>query len=249
MPIHDWTRLHPGDWHDFHQGWTIRIRDALNGGGLPSGYMAMAEQVTAGPVPDVVTLRSRRPRSGQSGPGGVAVADAPPSARVIARKEEVNYARRANRLAIRRGRGEVVAVIELVSPGNKSSDYPFQTFVRKSAEIIDQGVNLLVVDLFPPTPRDPFGMHKAVWDQFGEEPFVPPPDKPLTVASYIGGELPVAYVEPVGVGDRLPDMALFLSETRYVPCPLESTYMQAWAVFPAEIKEEIEPPGGAGAAP
>lgn len=240
MPIHDWTRLHPGDWHHFHQRWIQDIAAALNTGGLPPGYNALSEQVSGGPVPDVVTLRSRRRPA--AGPGGVAVADAPPSARLVARKEEKNYARRANRLAIRHGRGQVVAIIELVSPGNKSSEYPFQTFVRKSAEIIDQGVNLLVVDLFPPTPRDPLGMHKAIWDQFGEEPFPFLPDKPLTVASYIGGEVPVAYVESVGVGDRLPDMALFLSESRYVPCPLEATYMQAWAVFPQEIKEELEAP-------
>ena len=61
MPIHDWTRMEPGDFHDFHQGWVIRIRDALNQGPLPPGYMAMAEQVTGGPIPDVVTLQAGRP--------------------------------------------------------------------------------------------------------------------------------------------------------------------------------------------
>ena len=57
MPIHDWTRLEPGDFHDFHQCWVVEIRNALNGGLLPPEYMAMAEQVTGRPIPDVVTLQ------------------------------------------------------------------------------------------------------------------------------------------------------------------------------------------------
>ena len=65
--------------------------NALNGGLLPPGYMAMAEQITGRPIPDVVTLHAR-PSKDDS--GGVAVASAPPSARVIARFERINYARR-----------------------------------------------------------------------------------------------------------------------------------------------------------
>ncbi len=50
MPIHDWTRLEPGDFHDFHQCWVVEIRNALNGGLLPPEYMAMTEQVTGRPI-------------------------------------------------------------------------------------------------------------------------------------------------------------------------------------------------------
>ena len=170
-------------------------------------------------------------------PGGIAVATAPPTARVIARFEKINYAKRADRVVIRHGRGKVVAIIEIVSPGNKDSRNAIRTFVEKAADILNQGVNLLVVDLFPPTPRDPQGIHKAIWDEFGDEPFEAPPGKPLTVASYIGGDLPTAYVESVGVGDPLPSSPIFLSETRYIPAPLEATYMRAWAVFPCCSKK------------
>jgi len=238
MPIHDWTRLEPGDFHDFHQCWVVEIRNALNGGLLPPEYMAMAEQVTGRPIPDVVTLQTRGP---QNGSGGIAVATAPPTARVIAKFDKINYAKRADRVVIRHGRGKVVAVIEIVSPGNKDSRNAIRTFVEKAADILNQGVNLLVVDLFPPTPRDPQGIHKAIWDEFGDEPFEAPPGKPLTVASYLGGDLPTAYVESVGVGDPLPALPIFLSETRYIPAPLEATYMRAWAAFPALLKELIDP--------
>ena len=102
-------------------------------------------------------------------------------------------------------------------------------------------IRKLVVDLFPPTPRDPLGIHKAIWDEFGEEPFEAPPGKSLTVASYVGGDLPTAYVESVGLGDPLPSSPIFLSETRYIPAPLVATYMRAWAAFPALLKEIIDP--------
>jgi hypothetical protein len=239
MPIRDWTRVEAGDFHHFHQCWVVAIGNALNGGLLPPGYMAMAEQVTGRPIPDVVTLHA--PVSKEGPEGGITVATAPPTARLIAKIERVNYAKRADRVVIRYGRGKVVAIIEILSPGNKDSRYALRTFVEKAADIINQGINLLVVDLFPPTPRDPQGIHKAIWDELGDQPFEPPKGKPLTAASYIGGDIPTAYVECVGIGDALPSLPIFLSETRYIPAPLEETYRNAWAVFPAMLKELIEP--------
>jgi hypothetical protein len=241
MPVHDWTRLEAGDFHDFHQGWVVNLANALNGGLLPPQYMAMIEQVTGRPIPDVDAPQAREP---MGEPGGTAVASAPPTARVIARVEKVAYAKRADRVVIRHGRGTVVAVIEIVSPGNKASRHAMRSFVEKAADLLSQGVNLLVVDLFPPTPRDPHGIHKAIWDEFDEVPFDMPDGKPLIVASYLGGDIPTAYVESIGIGDLLLSLPIFLSETRYIPAPLEQTYLDAWAVFPAFLKGLIDPADG-----
>lgn len=239
MPIHDWPRVEAGDIHDFHLCWVVAIANTLNAGLLPSGYMATLERVTGRPILDVVAHPSHEPNEVLE--GGIAVAAAPPSARVIAKLERINYAKRADHVVIRHGRGKVVAIVEILSPGNKSSRATFRSFVEKAADILLQGVNLLVVDLFPPTPRDPKGIHKAIWDELDDEPFEAPPGKPLTVASYLGGDIPTAYVESIGVGDVLPSLPIFLSETRYIPAPLETTYQQAWAVFPAMLKELVEP--------
>ncbi len=46
---------------------------------------------------------------------------APPTARVIARFEKINYAKRADRVVIRHGRRKVVAIIEIVSPGTRTA--------------------------------------------------------------------------------------------------------------------------------
>lgn len=235
MPIHDWTKVKSGTFHNFHLQWIGAITVRLNAGHLPEGYFAMVEQVVGGPSPDVVTLHgddTDRPQSG----GGIAVGAAPPKTRIVERLETVRYAKKANRIAIHHGLGNVVAVIEIVSPGNKDSRRALRAIVKKAAKLIRLGVNLMVVDLFPPTKRDPQGMHKAIWDEFTESQFQLPPDKPLTLASYDANETKTAYVEPVAVGDVLPDMPLFLASEWYVPVPLEETYQTTWNLLPQQLK-------------
>ncbi len=241
MPVHDWSRVDPGIFHHFHQAWTIEIANALNGGGLPDGFFAMAEQIVSGPIPDVVTLKRREPRDKARGPdGGVAVADAPPHARFVTSAEPDLYTQKANRIVIKHRLGQVVAVIEIISPGNKSSQHAVLSLVRKTEELLGAGINLLLVDLFPPSPRDPQGIHKLIWDRLCEQPFELPADKPLTVAAYSAGLPKTAYVEPVAVGDSLPSLPIFLDEDTYVPAPLETTYQTTWFKCPGALKEAVE---------
>lgn len=239
MPIHDWTRVRANRFHHFHQTWTPLIAAALNGGLLPDGYLALAEQIIGGPEPYVVTLMLPV-EPGPESVGGLAVADVPPRVRVKVQADAIQYARKANRVTVRHPDGEVVAVIEIVSPGNKESQHAVRAFARKCVEFLLAGVNLLIVDLFPPSKRDPLGIHKLIWDRLKDEPFELPADKPLTLASYSAGGVITAYVENVGVRDTLPDIPIFLTAERYVPCPLESTYRAAWDVFPKGLKGALE---------
>jgi hypothetical protein len=242
MPIHDWTRVDAGLFHDFHQGWTIALRNALNSGVLPADYFALVDQNISGPIPDVLTLQLSQGKSAPSeGEIGLAVME-PPRTRLMRRSEAALYADKANRITIRHRHGEVVAVVEIVSPGNKGSRADFRAFVEKSYGYIRQGVHLLVIDLFPPGPRDPKGMHQAIWDLIQDEDEGPPPDQPLTLASYESGPVRGAYVEFVAVGDALPEMPLFLKPGYYVPAPLEATYRTTWQVFPAALKGLLESP-------
>ncbi|MFN4259996.1 MAG: DUF4058 family protein [Gemmataceae bacterium] len=243
MPIHDWTRVDAGLFHHFHQAWTINLSNALNTGVLPPEYFALVDQRIQGPIPDVLTLKltpaaTVEPSSG----GGLAVATMPPQTRLIRRSEAEVYAGRANRLTVRHRHGDVVAVIEIISPGNKGSRADFRSFVEKLAELILHGIHLLVIDLFPPGPRDPHGFHRALWENFQDEDFAPPADKPLLLAAYDAGPVRTAYVEAVGVGDVLPDMPLFLRPETYVPAPLEATYQATWDVFPAVLKGLLQRP-------
>jgi hypothetical protein len=245
MPIHDWTRVRSGRFHHFHQSWIVAICDALNTGILPAGYFALAEQ-SVGLIPDVMALEEL-PSNGIHGPrtsgggGRVAIADLLPRTKFVREAEEDIYARKADRIAIRQVEDDrMVAVIEIVSPGNKGSKNALRAFVEKAIELIQGGIHLLVVDVFPPSKRDPYGIHKANWDEIREEDFEP--DKPLTLAAYSAGLVKKAFVEPVAVGDLLPDMPLFLTPNDWVPVPLESTYQKTWNALPAPVKRPLEPP-------
>jgi hypothetical protein len=237
MPVHDWTRVDAGFFHHFHHQWIGSLSDALNAGGLPSDYFALVEQRIQGPIPDVLALELASGAGGPSkGTAGLAVAAAPPQVRLVMRTEAAIYARKANRITVRHRHGDVVAVIEILSPGNKASRAEFRAFVEKSADLIRQGIHFLLIDLFPPGSRDPHGVAKAIWDEFQDEDIELPPDKPLTLAAYDAGPTRVAYVNFVGVGDVLPAMPLFLQPELYVPAPLEETYRTTWQAFPAPLK-------------
>jgi hypothetical protein len=217
----------------------IALRDALNAGRLPDGYFAMAEQIVGRPEADVVALETDSDSGLSSDGGGLATEVRPRTTFVLAAEEE-RYARKASHLAIHHGLGRVVAIIEIVSPGNKNSRHALRSFVDKAAGLIHEGVNLLVVDLFPPGPRDPQGIHPLVWDEISEQPFELPLGKPLTLAAYQSAPTKTAFVEPVGVGDRLPEMPLFLRDDWHVQTPLEETYQAAWDVLPLPIKRLFE---------
>ena len=163
MPIHDWSRVSAGGFHNFHQDWTIEIYRSLNRGILPPGYSAFTDLKVHGLEPDVSAIRTRHPDA----PGGLAVAETPPRARLVARveTEASAYARRANRIVVRHEYGPVVAVVEVVSPGNKDS-LPPSGHSRQRPSSSGPGVNLVVIDLFP-RPRDP-SIHHLIWGETDE---------------------------------------------------------------------------------
>ncbi len=232
MPIHDWSRVSDGAFHDFHLGWIGELRKALNRGGLPEGYYARAEQVLGGLGPDVLALQRPAP-AGPARSGGTAVL-APPRAAFNFRLERAAYTRAQRRVVIRHESGDrIVALIEIVSAGNKSGQHALDTFVNKVAAALSQGIHVLIIDLHPPTARDPNGLHTVIWEKIGGEAFMPPAGLPLTLASYEAGPVVSAHVEPVAVGRAMPDMALYLEEDLGVGVPLERTYMAAWEGMPA----------------
>jgi hypothetical protein len=137
MPVHDWTRVDAGLFHAFRLGWTVALADALNKERLPPDYVALLERRIRGPAPDARKLKTE------------------PEAEI--------YSSKADRLTVRHQQGQVVAVIDVVSRGNKVSEAQFRSFIEMSAALIIQGVHLLLIDLFPPGPHDPHGVHTAIW--------------------------------------------------------------------------------------
>ena len=163
-----------------------------------------------------------------------------PTARFTFRTTDEIYAGRANRIAIKHHLGRTVAVIEILSPGNKDSRAAIRDFVEKSIDLLRAGIHLSIVDLFPPTPRDPLDMHKLIWDEISDKPFAFPAGKDRILASYETGREKSAYVEAFGVGDLLPTMPLFVAQGMHVKVPLEPTYQTAWAACPEAMQEAVE---------
>ena len=255
MPIHDWTRVDAGIFHHFHHRWIAAITDILNQRLLPGEYYALAEQHGAGFEPDVLALKAsgtperddatkpfvaQPPDDAGGYAGGLLVAQ--PLVRVKAETDLEFYRRKQNVVAVRHASGDhLVAIVEMVSKGNKSGRKAFDDFLRKAAEFLSRGVHLLILDLQPATARDPQGIHGAIWDEVAGDEYLRPLDKPLTLAAYEAAAGVRAFVEPVAVGDTPIDMPLFLVPDRYVAVPIEETYRLAFDSVPRRWRTILEP--------
>jgi hypothetical protein len=248
MPVHDWTRVDAGVFHDFHNVWIALLRIAFNSGLLPSGFYAMSEQHAGKYITDVLTLhRPDSTESAQSPPrlisGGLAVAEAPPQVR---RQVFLSPAARTRRktLAIRHvSDHRLVAILEIISSANKDRPEHIEELLNKIEDALVHGIHVLAVDLFPPGKNDPHGLHGALWGRLGDEQEGPPAREPLTPAAYVADNLIKAYREYVAVGSLLPEMPLFLDRETYVKTPLEATYQTAWQSTPEVWREVLEKPG------
>jgi hypothetical protein len=250
MPIHDWTKVQAGIFHDFHHTWITEIKRALNAGLLPPGYYALAEQIAGGRNPDVLALEApTQPKTSNGSPnstdgGGnlIALATAPPQVQFRARTEIDLYAEKSKAVVIRHSSDHrVIAVVEIVSPGNKSCRHELRMFVEKAVEMLFAGIHLLIIDLFPPSRRDPEGIHRVIWDELRESDFTLPAGKPLTLVAYAADERPEAFIEPTAVHRPLVDMPLFLEPGEYIRVPLETTYGAAWEAVPSFWRGVLEP--------
>ena len=250
MPVHDWTRIFDGAFHDFHQAWVFSIKSSLNKGLLPPGYYASMEQVVNGPNADVVTLDRWQPGDGSALPkrnseaGGIAVTDCPPKVKFSYETDRKHYASKADPVVIRHvSEHKIVAVIEVISPGNKNNRRALDSLRRKVNLLLDERVHLLLIDILPPGPVDPDGLPIALSITDPTEVPVVTDAEPYSLLSLHcpdSGELIRGYANTVGRNQPLPEMPLFLSEDYYVNVPLEPTYLRAWDELPEPWREIVE---------
>ena len=246
MPVHDWTRVDAGIFHHFHLEWIGDLAGALNRGLLPPDYYALAEQIAGGIGPDVLSLQrpARDDEIGEGPAGGVVLATTPPRVQLRLRAEPDMYAAKARTIVIRHvSKHRVIAMVEIVSPGNKNSRHGLRAVVEKAVQVLRGGIHLVIVDLFPPGTRGPEGLHKAIGDEFIDSDFELPEKTQRTLVSYIAGPFPEAFIELTTVGATLPEMPLFLTPEIYVPLPLETTYESAWEAVPSFLQDVLTAPG------
>lgn len=245
MPVHDWTRVISGIFHDFRLGWVANLATALNNDGLPDTHYSLLEhpERDAFEQPGTEAETDRVEVISQNSTGTDVEQGQPPFGEDA---DTVTYARRADHIVVRGAADHrVVAYIEVASPGNKHSLPEITRFKEKFWKSLERGCHLLVVDIHPPGNFNPRGLHAELWEERYGAAHGVTAEKPLGLASYRAAWsedifAPTAYFEPAAVGAELPDMPLFLTPERYIYVPLESTYQQAWRGVPKYWREVIE---------
>jgi hypothetical protein len=252
MAIHDWSLTEAGVFHDFHLVWIARLKSTLNEDLLPRPFYALAEPILGEAEPDAIALSARGvPRPPQepgtevrghlrsdSAESAVALAPSPVVVEEIAADP---YSRKARRIVIKDSyqADRVVAVIELVSPGNKTSRARAEQFLRKSLSILDRAIHLVVIDLHPSTQIVPQGFHARISEELGHKNSPAPMDRRLSAVSYQALDTGIlrSYFVPLKVGDSLPEMPVFLEPHEFVRLPLEVTYGEAFRGVPWKFRD------------
>ena len=256
MAIHDWSAVDTGVFHDFHLVWLAELRNLLNEELLPRPYYALAEPVIGEVEPDLITLQasSSPPQHSEADgssagrilredQGETAVALAP--GRVLVHEISPDpYARRSRQIVIRDAwQGDrVVAAIEIVSRGNKTSHARADQLVRKTVAFLEKKIHILLIDIQQPTAIVPLGFHARICEDLGQEAPSSPDDRKLSVVSYQVLETGTlrAHFVPMKVGEALPEMPVFLGPHEFVRLPLERTYAEAFRNVPWKFRELLE---------
>jgi hypothetical protein len=236
MPLRDHFRpplTTIASWEELHGGWPMVIVQQLRKQ-LPPGYVA-APRVHAGALVEIDVAAYERepaPTLGNHGrDGGAPTAVWAPAAPSLAVETELpdddEYEVRI--YDAERGR-TLVAAIEIVSPANKDRPEKRNAFVGKCAALLRNGVAVSVVDLV--TIRQ-FNLYAELMTFLGHPDPTLGPEPPAVYAASCrwlrGSERAVlqSWSHPLIVGQPLPTLPLWLTDSLCVPLDLERSYEQA----------------------
>lgn len=235
MPLLD--HFHPPlyphhHWESFHSNWATRIADGI-APLLPPEFQ-VEEYTHAGPgfEIDVATYEEQTPSPGGAAGPALATRAAPayappvPDGTLPAAFPDTFEVRVFNTTAGL----TLVAVIELVSPGNKDRPAERRAFVAKCASYLAQGVSLIVVDVVTNRRAN---LHNDVMRLMEAAPDL---DFPEDVTLYAVAYRPVrraereeidVWLRRLALGAPLPTLPLRLTGDLFVAVDLEAAYQEA----------------------
>lgn len=231
MPLHDWNEKRV--WQDVHVLWITELYRWLKPR-LPAGFrasMAMVGAMVVAPAPVHPDVSVRQELKSQ--PQQPAESALPLSADLteLTPDEEVALAllEPARAVYVRQGR-DLIAAIELISPGNKDRPDSRRRTTDRFLGYLMNGVHLLFVDVHP-LPRD-FSFADDLDAALGRA--VPPLPTPCAVSYGVGDVAPEAvrlatWRRSLAIGQPLPVLPLPLTRDRGIQVDLEQTYMRATA--------------------
>jgi hypothetical protein len=236
MPLRDHFRPPVSgrvSWEEIHAMWPARMVLDLRAL-LPRGYAA-GPKIHAGSLVeiDVATFENDdapRLRSADEQGGVATVPWAPPQPTVAVETDVPDDDEYEVRVYdAERGR-QLVAAIELVSPGNKDRPEKRNAFVGKCAALLRKGVAVSIVDVV--TTRQ-FNLYAELLQFIGQaDPTLGEPVPYLYAVSCrwrpLGKRMTLqTWSHELAVGQPLPTLPLWLTETLAVPLDLEHSYEQA----------------------
>jgi hypothetical protein len=216
-------------WESFHSYFAVAIGAYLNRT-FPDRFLAAVQMHPGSGVEADVAEFDIGPAVPVNGPvGGVGLLTyAPPAATgefSIAFPDDFEVpvldSQRENRL---------VAVVELVSEGNKDRPEKRQAFAAKCATYLHRGIGVVVFD--PIYPRR-FNLHNTLIDALGQPPQLWMPDEALMYAAgyrparaATGGRVEF-WTHRLEIGEPLSTLPLALKGWGFAPLDLEEAYTAA----------------------
>jgi hypothetical protein len=237
MPLLD--HFHPPlyprhGWESFHSNWATRIADSLSAV-LPPEFQ-VEEQTHVGPMfeIDVATFEEEQDISPPAAESGTiltarsAPVYAPPAPHrtIRAAIPDTFEVRVFNTMAGL----TLVAVVELVSPGNKDRAHQQRAFATKCASYLAQGVSVVLVDVVTNRRANLHNETMRLWEATARVHFRP------AVRLYAVAYRPVRrkkqdkidlWMHRLALGSPLPTLPLRLTGDLFVPVDLEATYTEA----------------------
>lgn len=220
-------------WESFHSSWATRIADALTERWLPPNYIA-EEHVHIGPSVeiDVGTFERDALPSGEE--RGEAVATVSPKLWTPPAPDGVLPAVFPDTFEIRvlclDSGPKLVAVIELISPGNKDRSPERRAFATKCASYLYQGISLILVDIV--TNRRANLHNEILRVMETAETLQLAPECSLYAVAYRplhrdGTDAVDVWRSPLTLGQPLPVLPLSLRADLVLPVDFEATYAEA----------------------
>jgi hypothetical protein len=220
MPLHHWPNPRV-PWLSFHNHWVVRLVEYLNQEALPTGFRARPTELVVGIEPDLLVLQDHDMPHVATQPALseatlTAIVPSPADLPLVG----IYSAYDASRL---------VAVIELVSPGNKDRSEAVSAFVEKVLFLLHDGVHVMVVDVIS-LPRKP--LRRDILARL-DQPETEATADQLWLSSYcsLPARAPKSQLEvrewarAAEVGTTLPGLPLFLrADQLWVNVDLEATY-------------------------
>jgi len=233
MPLRDHFRGELSDrrhWESFHSLWTAAITGRLNEKVLPENYFAEAQVKLSRRVEvDVATIHETPSTPVAETNGGVAVQTwAPPTVGLLIPAtfpDDIEL-----QIFHSQGGPNLVAAIELISPGNKDRPETRRAFAAKCAGYLQRGIGLVIIDVV--TERQA-NLHDELIDLMRHPPrFAYPSDSLLYAVSYRPAHqeetnLLETWPFDLTLGEALPTIPLPLLRGPTLPLELEVSYTEA----------------------